>query len=166
MLALLCISLGPRPAQARHAQHRFVALSMSVTLDAVGSPDGNSPERHVGEVDHLRLVFDANALDPITKHVPLLNLQHLTPAGFDPPKPDPVRMPMDDAWLDLSELPYRVHFRAAVTHGEPILIEFDDEPRRLTIRSQGHPADVRLAGPYVIDPAQIHDSTIAAAAVP
>ena len=75
-------------------------------------------------------------------------------------------MPMDDAWLDLSELPYRIHFMAAVTHGAPILIEFDDKTRRLSIRSQGRPADVRLAGPYVINPVQIHNRTIAAAALP
>ena len=166
LLAMLLLTLIGPPARAQHAPHRFVALAMSVTLDTVGPPDGSSPARHVGEIDHLRLVFDADAISPVTKRVPILNLQHLTPAGFDPPRPDPVRMPVTDAWLDLSEVPYRVHFKAAVTHGAPIVIEFDDRTRRLSIRSQGQPGDVRLAGPYWIDPALITDSSLADAAVP
>jgi hypothetical protein len=166
VVVLLLASLGAQAARAPHSPHRIVALAMSVTIDTVGPPDGTSPERHVGEIDHLRLVFDERAIDPVTKRVPLLNLQHLTPAGFDPPRPDPVRMPMTDAWLDLSAQPYRVHYSAAVTHGTPILIEFDDRTRRLSIRSPGAASGVRLAGPYVIDPAPITDKTVSEAAVP
>src|ERR1700727_2434353 len=71
-------------------------LNMTVTLDEVapGQPG------KVGDVDRLRIVYDASAVDPATKQVKLLNLQHFTGGRYFPPAPDPTQMPTDDSWLD------------------------------------------------------------------
>jgi hypothetical protein len=127
-------------------------LSMTVTLDsaAPGQPG------KIGDVDRLRIVYDANAIDPKTKRVKLLNLQHFTGGQYVPPSPDPAVMPTDDAWLETGSIPYRLHYKASVVHGQPIIIEFDENSRRLTIRAQNDPAAVLESGPYRIDsgPAQ------------
>ena len=60
-----------------------------------------------------------------------------------------------DSWLDLEHTPYRLHFKASLVHGEPIVIEVSENTRRLTIYRQGDPAAVLLAGAYWIDPS--HD---------
>jgi hypothetical protein len=62
---------------------------------------------------------------------------------------------MSDAWLDLGRRPYRMHLRAAVVHGSPILIEVDEASGRLTIRPQDQPQAVLISGPYAIDPTPI-----------
>jgi hypothetical protein len=123
-------------------------LNMTVTLDeaAPGQPG------KVGDVDRLRIVYDANALDPKTKRVKLLNLQHFTGGRYIPPAPDPAVMPMDDAWLDTGSIPYRLHYKASVVHGQPIIIEFDENTRRLTIHPQNNPTATLESGLYRIDP--------------
>jgi len=127
-------------------------LNMAVTLDVVapGQPG------KVGDVDRLRIVYDATAVDPKTMRVKLLNLQHFTGGRYIPPAPDPAVMPVDDAWLDMSSIPYRLHYRAAVVHGQPIIIEFDASSRRLTIHPQSDPTATLESGIYSIDtkPAQ------------
>ena len=123
-------------------------LNMAVTLDDVapGQPG------KVGDVDRLRIVYDANAVEPHTKRVKLLNLQHFTGGQYIPPAPDPSVMPTDDAWLDLSSIPYRLHYKASVVHGRPIIIEFDENSRRLTIHPQNDPTASLESGLYRIDP--------------
>ncbi|HXA36922.1 MAG TPA: hypothetical protein VNW26_11350 [Steroidobacteraceae bacterium] len=162
MLALA--ALGGSFVQARDAAIHPVALAMTVTLDQVTTDLDKAGERTVGQVDQLRIVYDANAVDPKTKHVKLLNFQHLIDGRYAPPKPDPVMMPLTDAWLDMSALPYRLHFKAAVTHGTPILIDVDETTRRLAIHPQEHPDEILIAGPYVIDPTPFEDPSLAEAA--
>jgi hypothetical protein len=123
-------------------------LNMVVTLDeaAPGQPG------KVGDVDRLRIVYDANAVDPKTKRVGLLNLQHFTGGRYIPPAPDPAVMPTDDAWLDMGAVPYRLHYRASVVHGQPIIIEFDENTRRLSIHPENNPTATLESGLYRIDP--------------
>jgi hypothetical protein len=123
-------------------------LNMEVTLDeaAPGQPG------KIGDVDRLRIVYDADAVDPKTKRVKLLNLQHFTGGRYIPPAPDPAVMPTDDAWLDTGAIPYRLHYRASVVHGQPIIIEFDENTRRLTIHPQNDPTATLESGLYRIDP--------------
>jgi hypothetical protein len=162
-LGILLAVLGSLFAHARDAPVHPVALAMTVTLDQVTTDLDKAGERTVGQVDQLRIIYDANAVDPRTKRVKLLNFQHLIDGRYAPPKPDPVMMPLTDAWLDMSALPYRLHFKAAVTHGTPILIDVDETARRLAIRPQEHPDDILIAGPYVIDPTPVEDSSVAEA---
>lgn len=125
----------------------ITTLNMTVTLDAVAA---GQPGK-IGDIDRLRIVYDANAVDPHTKRVKLLNLQHFIGGRYNPPAPDPAVMPTADAWLDTGSVPYRLHYRAAVMHGRPILIEFDENTRRLTIRPQEDPSATLESGPYHID---------------
>jgi hypothetical protein len=126
-------------------------LQMKVTLDEV-KPGQLSK---VGDVDQLRLVYDRSAIDPNTLHVKLLNMQHFVTGKYLPTAPDPVTMPMNDAWLDLSSKPYRLHFKASVVHGQPIIIDADESSRRLSIRPQDDPAATIESGLYEIDAAPI-----------
>jgi hypothetical protein len=126
----------------------YVLLNMYVILDQVAAGETSQ----LGDVDRMRVVYDANAIDPGTRRVAIINLQHYIGGAFNPPHPDASMMPTDDAWLDLSSAPYRLHYRAAVTHGKPILIEIDDKSRRLSIRPQQQPDQVLIGGAYGFDP--------------
>jgi hypothetical protein len=153
--ALLMVLLG---SPARGAGHELVMLNVQVTLDKVSPARGAAAHTTVGQIDHLRIVYDPAAVDSTTHRVPLLNFQHLVDGRYEPPQPDPVAMPMTDAWLDLSAKPYRMHLKAAVVHGSPILIEVDEVTRRLTIHPQNDLHAVLISGPYQIDPTPILDS--------
>jgi hypothetical protein len=138
-------------------------LNLYVTLDQVAEGERSK----IGDVDHMRVIYDANAIDPVTRRVRLINLQHFIAGVFNPPHPDPAVMPMNDAWLELGSTPYRLHYRAAVTHGKPIVIEFDESAGRLSIRSQQPPGQILISGPYRIDPIPIAGvEAIAAATQP
>ncbi|MGC3979687.1 MAG: hypothetical protein QM808_00325 [Steroidobacteraceae bacterium] len=130
-------------------------LNMSVHIDKVSNDPKRAAGTKVGDTDKVRLVYDANAVDARTQRVPLLNFQHFIGGSYMPASPDAKMMPVDDAWLDLSTKPYKVHFKAAVVHGLPIIIDADENARRLTIRSQGADSEVYLTGPYDIDPTPI-----------
>jgi hypothetical protein len=152
-LSLLISVFGCR-AMGDQAPH-LVALTMYVTLDRVAAaPDGSSHGK-VGDLDRIRLTYDADAVDPARHRVTLVNFQHWMNGQYLPPHPDPVMMPVADSWLDLGQTPYRLHFKASVVHGEPIVIEVSENTRRLTIYRQGDPTAVLLSGAYWIDP--IHD---------
>jgi hypothetical protein len=138
----------------------YVLLNMYVILDQVAAGENSQ----IGDVDRLRVVYDANAIDPVTKRVGVINLQHLIGGIFSPPHPDAVMMPTGDAWLDLSSAPYRLHYRAAVTHGKPILIDIDDNSRRLSIYPQQQPDQVLISGPYGFDPVALTGPEAIAAA--
>jgi hypothetical protein len=140
----------------------YAMLDLYVTLDQVAAGERS----RVGDVDHMRVVYDASAIDPVTRRVTPINLQHFIGGAFQPPHPDPAMMPMNDAWLDLGSTPYRLHYRAAVTHGKPIVIEIDERARRLSIRSQQSPAQVLISGPYRIDPTPVTGAEAIAAATP
>jgi hypothetical protein len=160
LLAIALSNAGAAPNKQR--QPAYMMLNLYVTLDRVA--DGERGQ--IGDVDQLRVVYDANAIDRVTRRVTLINLQHFIGGAFNPPHPDPSVMPMNDAWLDLSSTPYRLHYRAAVTHGKPILIEFDETTRRLSIRSQQTPEQVLVGGPYRFDPAPVKGPEAIAAATP
>jgi hypothetical protein len=145
---------------ATSAEHRSVMLNMQVTLDQVSQERTDTAHTHVGQVDRLRIVYDPAAVDPTTHRVPLLNFQHWVNGRYDPPQPDPAAMPMTEAWLDLGAKPYRMHFRAAVVHGSPILIEVDEVSRRLTIHPQDNLKSVLISGLYQIDPTPILGASI------
>jgi hypothetical protein len=149
IIALLAAS--GLPCGAHDLPAAITMLNMTVTLDEVapGQPG------KVGDVDRLRIVYDANAVDPKTKRVRLLNLQHYTGGQYSPPAPDAIMMPTNDSWLDMSALPYRLHYRASVVHGQPIIINMDERTRRLTIHPQNDPAATLISGRYDIDPTGI-----------
>jgi hypothetical protein len=138
----------------------YVLLDMYVILDQVAAGENSQ----IGDVDRLRVVYDANAIDPVTKRVGVINLQHFIGGVFSPPHPDAALMPTRDAWLDLSSAPYRLHYRAAVTHGKPILIDIDDQSRRLSIHPQQQPDQVLISGPYGFDPVALTGPEAIAAA--
>ncbi|HEY1314111.1 MAG TPA: hypothetical protein VGE92_09540 [Steroidobacteraceae bacterium] len=153
-VALAAAALGAAFAFAAHADSppvRIVMLNMAVTLDYVGTERSKAAATKVGDIDRLRIVYDAAAVDPTTHRVRLLNLQHFIAGHYSPAAPDPRIMPLDDAWLDLGVTPYRLHFRAAVVHGDPIIIDIDEVSRRLTIHPQQHPQEAIISGPYAID---------------
>ena len=150
--ALLMVLLGSR---ATGAGHQLIMLNVQVTLDQVSPERGEAAHTTVGQIDRLRIVYDPAAVDSTTHRVPLLNFQHLIGGRYEPAQPDPLAMPMTDAWLDLSEKPYRMHLKAAVVHGSPILIEVDEATRRLTIHPQNDVHAVLISGPYQIDPTPI-----------
>ncbi len=137
-------------------------LNMTVRLDEVapGQPG------KVGAVDRLRIVYDASAIDPKTGRVKLLNLQHFTGGRYSPPAPDSTQMPTDDAWLDTSSTPLRLHYKASVIHGQPIIIEFDENSHRLTIHPQRDPTATLESGVYRIDPVRITGREAIAAGSP
>jgi hypothetical protein len=145
---------------ALRAPPAYVILNMYVTVDQVAAGEAS----HVGDVDRLRVVYDANAIDPDSKRVPLINLQHFIGGAFNPPHPDAVMMPTNDAWLDLNSAPYRLHYRAQVTHGKPIVIEIDEHTRRLSISSRQEPAGVLISGTYGFDPVALTGPEATAAA--
>ena len=89
---------------------------VEIRLDQVSAAAGASK---VGDVDQVRIVYDRNAIDPKTHRVRLINFQHFIGGAYRPEHPDSVFMPMNDAWLDLSRAPYRLHFHAAVTPACP-----------------------------------------------
>jgi hypothetical protein len=142
-------------SQAVSAEHGLVMLDVKVTLDQVSQERSEAAHTKIGQVDRLRVVYDPTAIDPSTHRVALLNFQHLVDGHYEPSAPDPVAMPMTDAWLDLGARPYRMHLKAAVVHGSAILIEVDEVTRRLTIHPQNDPHAVLISGPYQIDPTPI-----------
>jgi hypothetical protein len=147
---LVGVLMGSMPAKSD--AHHLVGLRMTVTLDQVNIEHAELSHRRVGQVDELRIVYDADSIDPSTHRVKLINFQHLVDGEYMPSEPDPVAMPVADAWLDLGKQPYRLHLRAVTTRAEPIVIEADELTQRLTIRSEQNLAEVLLSGPYRIDP--------------
>ena len=142
----------------------YVMHDLDVAIDQVAAGE----RAHVGDHDRIRVVYDDSAIDPKTRRVKLLNMQHFVGANYQPAHPDPVFMPMNDAWLDLSVAPYAMHFRAQVVHGKPIVIEVNEQTRRLSIRSQDDPKQILLSGLYRIDPRPITgpEADVAATALP
>jgi hypothetical protein len=94
-------------------------------------------------------------MDPNTKRVKLANMQHFISGKWFPAEVDPVMMPTGDSWLDTSALPYRLHFKAYVVHGQPIIIDADEHTRILSIHPQQDPASNLEFGHYEIDPTPI-----------
>jgi hypothetical protein len=150
-------------AGAETVARHIVTVNMTVTLDQVSPERSKAAGVKIGDIDRLRVVYDENAVDPRTHRVALLNFQHFTAGEYTPAKPDPAMMPLGDAWLDVGTRPYRLHFRAAVVHGDAIIIEADEHTQRLAIHPQGQPDRVIIAGPYVIDatPTSGHDADVA-----
>jgi hypothetical protein len=159
-------AVDPRPVEAVDTAAIFqrppayVMHDMDVAIDQVAPGE----RTRVGDHDKIRVVYDDSAIDPKTHRVKLLNMQHFIGGRYQPEHPDPVFMPMNDAWLDLSVAPYAMHFRAQVVHGKRILIEVNERTRRLSIRSQEDPELSLLSGLYRIDPRPITGPDAEAAA--
>ncbi len=81
-----------------------------------------------------------------------MNFQHWQNGRWLPQHPGPAEMPVGDSSLDMGHAPYRLHYKASVVHGEPIIIDVDDASLRLTIHPQHDPAAMVISGPYWIDP--------------
>jgi hypothetical protein len=147
---------------AGQAEPVYVMHEVQIRLDQVSAAAAGGSK--VGDVDRVRIVYDRNAIDPKTHRVRLINFQHFIGGAYRPEHPDSVFMPMNDAWLDLSREPYRLHFHAAVTHGMPITIDCDARTRRLTIHPQNDPHTVLLSGRYHVDSKPIAGPAARAAA--
>jgi len=139
----------------------YLVLNMDVAIDQVAPGE----QAQVGSHDRLHLVFDASDIDAASGRVPLLNMQHLINGEYQPAHPDPIFMPMSDAWLELGQEPIALHFRGSVVHGKPILIEADERTHRLTIHPQERPQDVLISGQYTIDARPISGPAAVAAAI-
>jgi hypothetical protein len=145
-------SIDPNPVQGVSLRvvtaPTMTMLNMQVTLEQVAP--GQSGK--VGDIDRVRLIFDANAMDPRTKRVKLANMQHFIGGKWFPAAADPVMMPTNDSWLDTSTVPYRLHFKAYVVHGQPIIIDADENTLTLAIHPQNDPTSILESGRYQIDP--------------
>jgi hypothetical protein len=143
-LAALGFALVGKSGSASPA---YIMYDVDVAVDQVAAGE----QEKVGDHDKVRIVYDHSELDPKTQRAGLKNLQHFIMGKWQPEHPDPIMMPMDDAWVDLSAHPYAVHFRAKVTHGKTIIIDLDEHTRRLSIRSQTDPSLVLMSGNYHVE---------------
>jgi len=145
-------SINPKPVQGISLRvvtvPAMTMLDMSVTLDQVAPGERGK----TGDIGRVRLIYDANAMDPNTRRVKLANMQHFIGGKWFPASADPIMMPTEDSWLDTSALPYRLHFKASVLHGLPIIIDADENARTLAIHPQNDPASILQSGHYEIDP--------------
>ena len=132
----------------------IIALDIDLPLDQV------APGRAFKSGDHhrARVFYDDSAIDPGTHVVPVLHMQHwVGSAGWVPRRLDAVAMPMTDAWLDLSRKPYRYHYRSAVIEGgEAVLVDFDEQTQRLSIRQQSDRSLI-ISAPYSINPLPVSE---------
>jgi hypothetical protein len=128
---------------------RIVALDIDLPLDQIGAGRPFT----VGTHHHARVFYDDAMIDPRTHIVRALHMQHLLgSAAWVPARLDAVTMPMTDAWLDLSRKPYRYHYRSAVVQdGEPVLVDFDEQTRRMSVRLQSDQSLI-VSAAYSIDP--------------
>jgi hypothetical protein len=149
--ALASLSLILPGAATRAA---IVALDIDLPLDQI------APGRPFKPGDHhrARVFYDDATIDPGTHIAPVLHMQHwVGPAGWVPKRVDAVAMPMTDAWLDLSRKPYRYHYRSAVIEGgEAVLVDFDEQTQRLSIRQQSDQS-VIISAPYSINPSPVKE---------
>lgn len=143
LLAVWMIGWASAPANAH-----LVALDIDLPLDQIAT---GRPFK-VGDHHHARIFYDDASVDPKTHRVRVLHMQHMMgPGHWVPARLDAVEMPMTDAWLDLSQKPYRYHYRSAViSGGEPVLVDFDDQTRRMSIRLQSD-SSIIISAPYAVD---------------
>jgi hypothetical protein len=144
----------------------YVMHNVSMVLDQVAPSQAKNFK--VGGIDRLRVVYDASLIDPKSRRVHLLNMQHFIGGHYNPERADPVVMPMNDAWLELRGRPYRLHYHAAVTHGAPVIIHADEHTQRLSVVSQDESKEVMISGKYTVDPAPLSgpDAVLAATRAP
>jgi hypothetical protein len=158
---LSCALLVGAQAQTK-TPSKIVLLNVDIVLD----PPANAPsDAKAPAHDKIRIIYDEAAVDARTRIVKPINMQHLVRGQYLPPHPDPVFMPMTDARLDMSSKPYRFHLKASVYHGQPILLDFDETKRRMTVRSTPTNA-VMMSGEYTIDPTPVTGDEAIAAATP
>lgn len=96
-LLLCALQLTSSAAAGPPVMRHLVMLNMAVTLDQEAGDRAELKAMKVGHVDRLRIVYDADAVDPGTHRVALLNFQHYLHGRFTPERPDPLAMPMSDA---------------------------------------------------------------------
>lgn len=129
-----------------------VTLAMDVRIDQVAPED--VPLYRVGGHDRDRLIYDEQSVDRRTQRVPVLAVEHYIRGHW-------MATPADAAMLDMSHLPYRLSFSAAVDHGGPILVVFEPQSQRMAIerRPDFH---TLISGAYHIDPTPLSVAAIAA----
>lgn len=140
-------------AAAPAAQAAIVARTIHVIIDQAGPTHGSD----MGKDHEARVFYDDSMIDPVTHRVKILHEQH-TPMMI-PKHPDPVVMPVANAWLDLGSKPYRYHLAASPgveciaggrTLWKPYSIVFDENTHRMTIRTQAT-GDLELSGKYEVE---------------
>ncbi len=138
---------------ASGAQAAIVARTVHVIIDQVG-PTHTSD---MGKDHEARIFYDDATVDPITHRVKILHEQH-TPMMI-PKHPDPVVMPVANAWLDLGSKPLRYHLAASPgveclpgnrAMWKPYAIVFDEDTHRMTIRTQ-ETGELELSGKYSVE---------------
>lgn len=135
--------LPPTPPLPVRAGARLVALQVDITIDQV-APEDDAMYK-IGQHDTARIVYDASAVDPVTKIVPLLEEAHLIHGKYHPNRLTKA------SYLDLSQQPYRLTYASSVTHGRPLVVLFEGDTQRMAMlaRPDFH---MLIAGHYVIDP--------------
>lgn len=128
---------------------KILVINIRIPLDQVPP---NSPQFHIGDIHRARVIFDDAGVDPKTKRIKPIHMQHFVGGKWTPASADPVAMPMEDAWIDLTAQPIRFHYHSQVVEaGQAIIVDFDSDKRRMTIRPQANPEMVIVSGPYTID---------------
>ena len=134
------------------AKAEIVARVITIHIDQTGK----GFEKNMGLSHEARIFYDDSQIDPVSHRVKILHEQH-TPMLI-PAHPDPVVMPVSNAWLDLGATPYRYHLAASpglqcLANGKTMFdaytIVFDENTHRMTIRSQAT-GELELSGQYVV----------------
>lgn len=133
----------PAPPLAVSAKSRLVALQIDIIIDQVAPEDDGMYK--VGQTDTARIVYDAAAVDPVTKTVPILEESHRIGGRYHPNRETRA------STLDLSQRPYRLTYASSVTHGRPLVVLFEGATQRMAMlaRPDFH---MLIAGKYVINP--------------
>jgi len=131
----------PPPLPVKHG--RLVALGMDITIDQVAPED--EAMYKVGAHDIARIVYNTADVDPKTKTVAILEESHLIMGHYHPNRETRASV------LDMSQVPYRLTYISAPTHGRPLVIAFEGATQRMAVlaRPDFH---MLIAGKVNIDP--------------
>jgi hypothetical protein len=137
VLTALAMSALPASVTAK-----TVYLDLDVELDQIAPEDAKM--YRVGGHDLDRIAYDDSTVDPLTHKARITYLAHFIMGHWMP------TTPTDASTLDLSGLPYKLDFVAAANHGQPLLVVFEGDTRRMAVlaRPDFH---VLIAGKYTIN---------------
>jgi len=120
---------------------KTVSLDMDVELDQVAPEDASM--YRVGGHDLDRIAYDDATVDPVTHKVKITSLAHFILGRWMP------TTPTEASTLDLSTVPYKLDFVAAVNHGRPLVVVFESATQRMAILALPD-FHMLIAGKYVI----------------
>jgi hypothetical protein len=154
-LSILNAQTGSTPNREEPAPTgpNIVVLAMYVEIDQVAPQ--NAKMSSVGTRDRMRIAYDKTKVDPVTHKVPIVYLGHYLNGMWTSVTPT------NASSLDLSSVPHKLDFEAAVVHGTPIDVVFEGADQRLTILSRPDFQPL-ISGRYTIDPAPLTAEQIAA----